>query len=62
MKIGRILRLIKSAKGIRTLIFSLIMALPALVNIALLLLGGNSIVHNLLWRFFGSFSESRIQI
>ena len=38
MKIGRILRLIKSAKGIRTLIFSLVMALPALVNIALLLL------------------------
>ncbi len=37
VKIGRILRLIKGAKGIRTLIFSLVMALPALVNIGLLL-------------------------
>ena len=36
-KIGRVLRLIKGAKGIRTLIFSLIMAMPALLNIALLL-------------------------
>ncbi len=36
-KIGRVLRLIKGAKGIRTLLFSLVMAFPALVNIALLL-------------------------
>jgi len=37
VKIGRILRLIKGAKGIRTLLFSLVMAFPALINIALLL-------------------------
>ena len=37
VKIGRVLRLIKGAKGIRTLLFSLVMALPALMNIALLL-------------------------
>ena len=37
VKIGRILRLIKGAKGIRTLLFSLVMAFPALVNIGLLL-------------------------
>jgi len=37
VKIGRILRLIKPAKGIRTLLFSLVMAFPALVNIGLLL-------------------------
>ena len=37
VKIGRVLRLIKGAKGIRTLLFSLVMALPALLNIALLL-------------------------
>ena len=36
-KIGRVLRLIKGARGIRTLLFSLIMAFPALINIALLL-------------------------
>ena len=36
-KIGRVLRLIKGAKGIRTLLFSLIMAMPALLNIGLLL-------------------------
>lgn len=36
-RIGRILRLIKSAKGIRTLLFALIMSLPALFNIGLLL-------------------------
>ena len=36
-KVGRVLRLIKSAKGIRTLLFSLIMAMPALLNIGLLL-------------------------
>ena len=36
-KIGRILRLIKGAKGIRTLLFSLVMAFPALLNICLLL-------------------------
>ena len=36
-KIGRVLRLIKGAKGIRTLLFSLVMAFPALINIALLL-------------------------
>ena len=34
---GRILRLIKGAKGIRTLLFSLVMALPGLMNICLLL-------------------------
>ena len=37
VKIGRILRLIKGAKGIRTLLFSLVMAFPALVKICLLL-------------------------
>ena len=36
-KIGRVLRLIKGAKGIRTLLFSLVMAVPALLNICLLL-------------------------
>ncbi|KAL3970007.1 E3 ubiquitin-protein ligase [Sarotherodon galilaeus] len=36
-RIGRILRLIKSAKGIRTLLFALMMSLPALFNIGLLL-------------------------
>merc|ERR1719495_1835505 len=36
-KVGRFLRLIKGAKGIRTLLFSLVMAFPALVNICLLL-------------------------
>lgn len=36
-KIGRVLRLIKGARGIRTLLFSLVMAFPALINIALLL-------------------------
>ena len=36
-KIGRVLRLIKGAKGIRTLLFSLIMAMPASLNIGLLL-------------------------
>ncbi|KAL0190531.1 hypothetical protein M9458_013229, partial [Cirrhinus mrigala] len=35
--IGRILRLIKGAKGIRTLLFALMMSLPALFNIGLLL-------------------------
>ena len=37
VKVGRVLRLIKGAKGIRTLLFSLIMSLPALLNIGLLL-------------------------
>ena len=37
VKVARILRLIKGAKGIRTLLFSLVMAFPALINIALLL-------------------------
>lgn len=37
LKIGRVLRLIKGAKGIRTLLFSLVMAFPALINIFLLL-------------------------
>ena len=36
-KVGRVLRLIKGAKGIRTLLFSLVMAFPALINICLLL-------------------------
>ena len=36
-KVGRVLRLIKGAKGIRTLLFSLVMSLPALLNICLLL-------------------------
>ncbi|CAB1330179.1 unnamed protein product, partial [Coregonus sp. 'balchen'] len=36
-RIGRILRLIKGAKGIRTLLFALMMSLPALFNIGLLL-------------------------
>lgn len=37
VKIGRVLRLVKSAKGIRTLLFALAMSLPALFNICLLL-------------------------
>ncbi|KFP07317.1 Sodium channel protein type 10 subunit alpha, partial [Calypte anna] len=36
-RIGRILRLIRRAKGIRTLLFALLMSLPALFNIGLLL-------------------------
>ncbi|XP_032865608.1 sodium channel protein type 5 subunit alpha [Tyto alba] len=36
-RIGRILRLIRKAKGIRTLLFALLMSLPALFNIGLLL-------------------------
>jgi hypothetical protein len=36
-RVGRVLRLVKSAKGIRTLLFSLAVSLPALFNIALLL-------------------------
>nr|XP_012422058.1 PREDICTED: sodium channel protein type 10 subunit alpha isoform X3 [Odobenus rosmarus divergens] len=36
-RIGRILRLIQAAKGIRTLLFALMMSLPALFNIGLLL-------------------------
>ncbi|XP_017279978.2 sodium channel, voltage-gated, type I-like, alpha isoform X1 [Kryptolebias marmoratus] len=36
-RIGRVLRLVKSAKGIRTLLFALMMSLPALFNIGLLL-------------------------
>lgn len=36
-RIGRILRLVKSAKGIRTLLFSLAVSMPALFNIGLLL-------------------------
>ena len=37
VQVGRVLRLIKGAKGIRTLLFSLVMSLPALMNICLLL-------------------------
>ncbi|RWS24738.1 voltage-gated sensitive sodium channel-like protein, partial [Leptotrombidium deliense] len=37
VKIGRVLRLVKSARGIRTLLFALAMSLPALFNICLLL-------------------------
>jgi hypothetical protein len=33
-----VLRLVKGAKGIRTLLFSLVMAFPALMNIGLLLI------------------------
>ncbi|NWR66459.1 SCN5A protein, partial [Bucorvus abyssinicus] len=36
-RIGRILRLIQKARGIRTLLFALLMSLPALFNIGLLL-------------------------
>ncbi|KAK7175110.1 hypothetical protein R3I93_002113 [Phoxinus phoxinus] len=36
-RIGRVLHLIRGAKGIRTLLFSLMMSLPALFNIGLLL-------------------------
>nr|XP_025039134.1 sodium channel protein type 5 subunit alpha-like isoform X2 [Pelodiscus sinensis] len=36
-QIGRILRLVRAAKGIRTLLFALLMSLPALFNIGLLL-------------------------
>ena len=36
-KIGRILRLVKCARGIRTLLFALAMSMPALFNICLLL-------------------------
>ncbi|NWR53180.1 SCN5A protein, partial [Regulus satrapa] len=36
-RIGRVLRIIHKAKGIRTLLFALLMSLPALVNIGLLL-------------------------
>ena len=36
-KVGRVLRLIKGAKGIRTLLFALAMSAPALFNICLLL-------------------------
>lgn len=36
-KVGRVLRLVKGAKGIRTLLFALAMSLPALFNICLLL-------------------------
>lgn len=37
VKVGRVLRLVKGAKGIRTLLFALAMSLPALFNICLLL-------------------------
>nr|CUU99001.1 hypothetical transcript [Hymenolepis microstoma] len=36
-RVGRVLRLVKSARGIRTLLFALIVSLPALFNVALLL-------------------------
>src|SRR2546426_356365 len=36
-RVGRVLRLVKSAKGIRTLLFSLAVSLPALFNIGMLL-------------------------
>lgn len=36
-RIGRVLRLVKSAKGIRKLLFALIISIPALFNIAILL-------------------------
>ncbi|XP_039236578.1 sodium channel protein type 5 subunit alpha-like [Pipra filicauda] len=37
VRIGRILRLVRKARGIQTLVFALLMSLPALVNISLLL-------------------------
>lgn len=37
IKVGRSLRLVRSAKGVRTLLFALAMSLPALFNICLLL-------------------------
>ncbi|XP_051624243.1 sodium channel protein type 5 subunit alpha-like [Manacus candei] len=37
VRIGRILRLIRKARGLQTLLFALLMSLPALVNIGLLL-------------------------
>lgn len=37
VRIGRVLRLVKGAQAIRTLLFSLIVSLPALINIGLLL-------------------------
>lgn len=37
VKVGRVLRLVKGARGIRTLLFALAMSLPALFNICLLL-------------------------
>lgn len=37
VKVGRVLRLVKGAKGIRTLLFALAMSMPALFNICLLL-------------------------
>lgn len=37
-RIGRVLRLIKAAKGIRKLLFALVISLPALFNIGMLLL------------------------
>ncbi|XP_027527855.1 sodium channel protein type 5 subunit alpha-like, partial [Neopelma chrysocephalum] len=37
VRIGRILRLVRKARGIQTLLFALLMSLPALVNIGLLL-------------------------
>jgi len=37
VRVGRILRLVKGARGIRTLLFALAISMPALVNIGLLL-------------------------
>ncbi|XP_051624211.1 sodium channel protein type 5 subunit alpha-like [Manacus candei] len=37
VRIGRILRLVRKARGLQTLLFALLMSLPALVNIGLLL-------------------------
>ncbi|XP_030833315.1 sodium channel protein type 4 subunit alpha B isoform X3 [Strongylocentrotus purpuratus] len=37
-RIGRVLRLVKQAKGIRKLLFALVISLPALLNIGILLL------------------------
>lgn len=37
IRVGRVLRLVEGARGIRTLLFALVISLPALVNIGLLL-------------------------
>jgi len=37
VKVGRVLRLVEGARGIRTLLFALVISLPALLNIGLLL-------------------------
>ena len=75
VKVGRVLRLVKGARGIRTLLFALAMSLPALFNICLLLflvifiyaIFGMSFFMNVKWRYgidetfnFGTFFKSFI--